>query len=501
MRIFKSAFTGKGLLVVAIALLSGGALAETAGRVSFVNGEVTASAADGSSRVLRRGDSINGGDKISTRGGRVQIRFTDGGFVSLHPNSVFGVDEYLFANRKPQESSLFFSLLQGGMRTITGAIGKVNKQSYKVRTPVATIGIRGTEYLASVDGDSLKVSVGSGLVYVENGQGNVTGGAGQNILVKGATQPPQLSEEKVELQAPGVTGDEIDTADDGPAGGTVAIGDVLDAGGRPLLVIPGSFVSGPGYTLAYSYRVGTGVQGGYPAGPNSSDTSLNVTFDGGMRSASVAGGTTLFDRGDALEVPEHGGQTGALKWGAWYPSGLSDGGSLITMNGSLDFVSQLNNEFVNYIVGYLTPSSVFSSYQGLSGYYTFQGGTPVFASDGTSGYLDKDTSYIYVFFNSTAASLSANLNFVINDVDGSNNPAPSTFSVSGGYSVSASQPTFSGAAGCTGGINGCTASLSGFIAGAQGEQVGLGYQVIDSASRNIEGTAAFGRTSLSAAAQ
>src|SRR6218665_3445229 len=181
MRIFKPALSGKGLLAASITLLSSGAMAETAGRVSFVSGDVTASSGGGSSRQLNRGDIINGGDKISTQAGRLQIRFTDGGFVSLQPNTIFGVDQYLYANKPPEESSLFFSLLQGGMRTITGAIGKVNKQSYKVRTPVATIGIRGTGYLASLTERGLIVSVGSGFVNVSNDNGQITGGAGQNI--------------------------------------------------------------------------------------------------------------------------------------------------------------------------------------------------------------------------------------------------------------------------------------------------------------------------------
>lgn len=209
MRNFKPVLSSKGLLAASVALLSGTALAETAGRVSFVLGDVVASTADGSTRLLRRGDAINGGDKISTRAGRVQIRFTDGGFVSLQPNTVFGVDEYLYTNRKPEETSLFFSLLQGGMRTITGAIGKVNKQSYKVRTPVATIGIRGTGYRARLDENGkLLVSVGSGFVNVETEHGSITAGAGQNVGVPSADATPSLTDETADVAATGTSGDQ-----------------------------------------------------------------------------------------------------------------------------------------------------------------------------------------------------------------------------------------------------------------------------------------------------
>ena len=44
-------------------------------------------------------------------------------------------------------SHAFFSLLKGGFRTVSGLIGKINHEDYSVATPVATIGIRGTDYL------------------------------------------------------------------------------------------------------------------------------------------------------------------------------------------------------------------------------------------------------------------------------------------------------------------------------------------------------------------
>jgi hypothetical protein len=485
----KTIFSGKGALIAAIALLSGPALAETAGRVTFVNGAVVVSAADGTSRVLQRGDSINGGEKISTRGGRVQIRFTDGGFVSLQPNSVFGVDEYLYTNRKPEETSLFFSLLQGGMRTITGTIGKVNKQSYKVRTPVATIGIRGTEYLASLDGDDLKVSVGAGLVNVANDLGNVTAGAGQNVSVNGPGKAPELSEEKAEALASGVNGDEPEVEEEEQAEPTVAVGNVLGAGGNPLLLVEDSFQSGPGYTVAYGFFNGADVLGGYnDLAADGGDSSMTVTFsDGGMQSATQYN-EPGFDRGSAIEVVAHGGTSGSLKWGAWVSSGVDDGGSLVTVNAATEFLS--DNNLFNYIVGYLAPPTAIASKNGLVGTYTFAGGTPVFATGAspTDGYID-DSSYIVVNFGVTAASVFPHLNIVINDA------APTTYNVTGSYSASASAPTFSGTASCSNSAGSCSAALSGFIAGSTASQVGLGYHINDT-TRDIDGTAAFNLQSI-----
>ena len=140
--------SGRGLLATFVGLLlTGQVLAETAGRVNFVVGEVSAISSDGSRRVLGRGDLVNSGECLETGKGRLQIRFTDGSFISLQPNTVFGLDNYAFNKAKPNEGTLLFNFIRGGMRTVSGAIGKVNRNNYRVQTPVATIGICGTSYV------------------------------------------------------------------------------------------------------------------------------------------------------------------------------------------------------------------------------------------------------------------------------------------------------------------------------------------------------------------
>lgn len=492
MRISKPVLSGKGLLAASIALLSGQALAETAGRVSFVSGEVTASSAGGGARALQRGDVISGGDKISTRAGRIQIRFSDGGFVSLQPNTVFGVDEYLYSNRKPEETSLFFSLLQGGMRTITGAIGKVNKQSYKVRTPVATIGIRGTEYLATVGANGLLVSVGAGLVYVENGVGNTTGGAGQNIFVPTEGSLPALSTEKAVLQASSTNGDQALEAlaqtndQDTALADTVAIGNVQNASGNYIFLQANPFPNGPGYSAAYSYnQSGANVLAGYAADGDS----LDAVFDAGgsLQSASLAG-STHFDRKAAID----GGNTtvGSLKWGSW--STTQTNGTPIVLGGSSYLLQPA--EHAHYIIGFMTPRDAFLNFvPGSQATYTYQGGSAATGNDGSTGNV-RAGSTLTAFFGSTT-SLSANINI---DMKTGNSYLLTGFTTAG-VNVSAGgvtgMPTFAmNSMGCSGAISGCSATLSGFFAGPQAEQIGLAYQVTDfDTSRKVNGTAAFVR--------
>lgn len=519
MRTFKPSLSGKGLLAASVALVSGQALAETAGRVSFVSGEVTASQADGNSRLLQRGDAINAGDKISTRAGRLQVRFTDGGFVSLQPNSVFAVDEYLYTNRKPEETSLFFSLLQGGMRTITGTIGKVNKKSYQVRTPVATIGIRGTEYLASLGPDGLVVSVGQGFVNVENGMGSITAGARQNVAVRDTGSAPSLSEEKADVQASGVTGDReqekeerrerrrealADQMDGTLRDRIVGVSDARDESGAYVFLFQNDgFSNGNGYSVAFvAPGSGPDTVAGYDSSAtgDGSDDTLHVLFDGrGMEQAYQYTENLVFDRGDAISSP--GNAVGNLKWGVW---GYNDDplldGTAVVVNGQS--ASLAPDEYVHYIIGRMTPTDAFIPLVGRTATYSLQGKSVATGSDGRLGTLGKD-SYLSVQFG-TAPQVSASLD--VNMLSGSSYRLSGTTSAN--LSVFASAPASSSgmatfamsSMSCSymsAGSGGCGGSMAGLFAGTAAEQIGLAYQVDDfGTGETVTGTGAFGRSSI-----
>ena len=79
-----------------------------------------------------------------TAKGRVQIRFADGAYVSVHPDTTLRVDEYSYAVGQADEARSIMSLLRGGLRTVTGLIGRRRMEAWKLETPVASIGIRGT---------------------------------------------------------------------------------------------------------------------------------------------------------------------------------------------------------------------------------------------------------------------------------------------------------------------------------------------------------------------
>ena len=118
-----------------------------AGKVVLATGQLTARAGDGSERRLKRADQIFSGDTVIVgENAFAQIRFSDGGLIALRSGSQFRVEDYRYEGKEDGNEKAVFSLLKGGLRTISGKIGKQNKENYEMRTPVATIGIRGTHY-------------------------------------------------------------------------------------------------------------------------------------------------------------------------------------------------------------------------------------------------------------------------------------------------------------------------------------------------------------------
>ena len=178
--------TKAGILLVAALGFSLQAWSAGAVRIDFAVGDGLAINATGGQRALSKGASIISGETVRTGEGRAQLRFDDGAMISLQPNSEFRIDNYQYSAPVDGNERGFFSLLKGGLRTITGLIGRTNKENYKVTTSVATIGIRGTEYtLEYLDSETLALSTGEGAIEVCNGGGCSVLVGGESAVVKG----------------------------------------------------------------------------------------------------------------------------------------------------------------------------------------------------------------------------------------------------------------------------------------------------------------------------
>lgn len=141
------------VLVTGMAVFAANAAEESSGMVVASRGEVSA-LANGSSRELKQGDFVYVNDEILT-GARsfAVLQFTDGAKVTIRPDSKMLIESYLYAGTDSDEATL--NLVSGGLRVITGAMAKTNPENYKVRTPVALMGVRGTEFSIQLCGDQV----------------------------------------------------------------------------------------------------------------------------------------------------------------------------------------------------------------------------------------------------------------------------------------------------------------------------------------------------------
>jgi hypothetical protein len=126
---------------------------DSKGMVVASRGEVLA-LTNGGSRELKQGDFIYVNDEIITSNRSFAVlQFEDGAKVTVRPDSTLIIEAYLYNGDDNDEATL--SLVEGGLRVITGAMAKSNPENYKVRTPVALMGVRGTEFSIFLCGDAL----------------------------------------------------------------------------------------------------------------------------------------------------------------------------------------------------------------------------------------------------------------------------------------------------------------------------------------------------------
>ena len=120
------------------------------GTVQHLSGTLSVQRPDGSVRLLSERSQVGPGDVVSTeRDSYAQVRFTDGGQVTLRPNTQVKIEGYSYTEGEPQGDNFAMSLFKGGLRAVTGLIGKRgNRDAYRMQTATATIGIRGTTFNA-----------------------------------------------------------------------------------------------------------------------------------------------------------------------------------------------------------------------------------------------------------------------------------------------------------------------------------------------------------------
>jgi FecR-like protein len=194
---------------LAAAMLLAPLLAFAQGTVQYLSGTLSAQRPDGSVRVLAERSSVSVGDVITTqRDSYAQLRFSDGGQVTLRPETQVKIESYAYDAGRPERDSFAMQLFKGGLRSLTGLIGKrtSNRNAYRMVTATATIGIRGTDYTAiqippppqgqkpppNSLAPGVYVTVADGTIAFISGGVEQLVGAGQAAFSSNLNLPPRL---------------------------------------------------------------------------------------------------------------------------------------------------------------------------------------------------------------------------------------------------------------------------------------------------------------------
>jgi len=196
------------VLIISIVISSWQAFAKipSAGKIVLVTGKAAALSTSGESRKLKRGGVFYEGDTIETqKKSFVKLKYTDGGVMLLRPATKLIVEKYKFP--KKGAGKVVTNLVKGGLRAVTGVIAKRNRDNYKMRTPAATMGVRGTDftvrfcngdcndlqdYGAPAPDNGLYTGVNKGGIVLSNAGGSQLYKVGQFGYIAGTQFKPRL---------------------------------------------------------------------------------------------------------------------------------------------------------------------------------------------------------------------------------------------------------------------------------------------------------------------
>lgn len=452
-------FPMRKLALLVAACYAPGVIAAQAARIEFSTGEPVVLSADGRERPARKGEAIVAGERVLTRAGRAQLAFADGAFVSLQPNTDFGVTEYNFNGKTDGSEKSVLSLVKGALRTVTGLIGRSKRDAYVMHTPSATIGIRGTGGRIEVNEQGTFVAGTSGTWFIRTQGGSIDippGGIG--FARPNSEVPPELT--NLQPNTPPV----------GPVlSGFVAPEQVNSSGGSASVPPAVAMADGPGYAVLHA-------------------SSLDgLTADVASTTATFAGGAKLLSFVDAVANPVNSGTTviyesgndGLIGWGRWKAGDYYVNAVPQTLNG---------DQSLHYVVG--VPTATMPN-TGVAN-YSFVAATSPTLTDGTAaGTIVQANTTLQV--NLAGISTAVNFSIAANVGGYVYGLAGTGVTVSGGI---ASQ-TYSGvnpggwATACAGAC-GCDGSIKVLFTGTNAERAGVIYSITgDAAPNTVNGAIVF----------
>ncbi len=447
----------RSAMAVAIAACFPGAvLAAGVARVDFASGNVAAISVDGKSRALAKGSEIEVGETISTQAGRAQLRFSDGAYMSLQPQTEFKIEEFKFSGKAEPSDNIVMNLLKGGMRTITGLIGRNNRNAYRLKTDVATIGIRGTEYTVKYT-NSIEVFVADGVVSVENQSGSFTVPGGSGVMVSNQQTPPQQTDQKPVLPPESPSQQEQEKQqqqvadpvnpiqESSPPVPTVAQLLTGTITGHWAVVHPGNY-----FTVGLNQAITLDAAG--------TMTSFVDTFEG----------TATASAGSASSS----GNDGVIAWGRWANGTIQGNHVVLSGLNTIDPDSALH-----YVVG--LPAANLPTGSATYSMISMIGATPPSSFESVT----LDSSTLSINFGSSSGTFHAG--FTVNGSAVTTMAPGVAFSVaSGGRLIQTGSGNMSGPF-CTQNIG-----LQGFLAGEAAARAGMAY-ILSTSAGNAHGAIAY----------
>jgi len=216
-------FALRSLLLLALWMTGSLAFAASVvGTVVQLSGPLMAKKANGTVKVLSMKSEVESGDTLVTeKNTYAMVKFIDNSEITLRPGTTMAIEDFNFDSGNKDNDRANFNLVKGGLRSVTGLLGKRSKEKFELKTPTATIGIRGTTFIAqyvpplpatspspqvgpaSVTPGlppGLYVHVQDGMINLTNGGGSLNFAAGQFGFTPNLTMPPVIVPQNPGLQ-------------------------------------------------------------------------------------------------------------------------------------------------------------------------------------------------------------------------------------------------------------------------------------------------------------
>lgn len=293
------------------------------GMIKVVTGLVNLQTADGKNKFAGAGTKLNVGDIINTQAKSTTVlEFVDTTQVALRPNTRFVVENYEYQPEQPIADKAEFKLVKGGLRTLTGLIGKRGSaDAFSLKSETATIGIRGTDFTARL----CKGNECTRLAKGESDKATVTNTSNADV----AGRVSQLTGETFSISPEGkrrslqkgsavFAGDTVEVAESGFA--------VLSMADSTRLTLPGGSSM---QVAAYRYA---------PASPQTSVASFKL-LKGAVRA--VTGAIAKAEPNNVKFFTETA--TVGIRGTALDVSCTSQAGSLVVCSGSSNLTVELRN--------------------------------------------------------------------------------------------------------------------------------------------------------------